>query len=177
METTKRNRTWKEVGCKCNKAMKDVCKCNSLLVAAKWCFFSNLLHRSDIGLWEAAVCYFTMPPIVFRNLVINNGNRHISYESMTLASLQKKLLAFISLMLITCLGTLMQIGECVAIWWRPNFETIMYPYCPPHITKPKVMADTVHNTNHGIVFLLLLHINPLSPLPQSFPCIDFALCL
>ncbi|KAJ1376526.1 NUDIX hydrolase-like domain superfamily [Sesbania bispinosa] len=29
------------------------------------------------------------------------------------------------------------IGECVAIWWRPNFETIMYPYCPPHITKPK----------------------------------------
>ncbi|KAK1267392.1 hypothetical protein QJS04_geneDACA000459 [Acorus gramineus] len=30
-----------------------------------------------------------------------------------------------------------QIGDCVAIWWRPNFETIMYPYCPPHITKPK----------------------------------------
>ncbi|KAG8484190.1 hypothetical protein CXB51_022753 [Gossypium anomalum] len=30
-----------------------------------------------------------------------------------------------------------QIGESVAIWWRPNFETMMYPYCPPHITKPK----------------------------------------
>ncbi|KAG6468241.1 hypothetical protein ZIOFF_072814 [Zingiber officinale] len=30
-----------------------------------------------------------------------------------------------------------QIGECVATWWRPNFETVMYPYCPPHITKPK----------------------------------------
>ncbi|CAN1180576.1 Pre-mRNA cleavage factor Im 25 kDa subunit 2 [Linum perenne] len=30
-----------------------------------------------------------------------------------------------------------QIGECVATWWRPNFETTMYPYCPPHITKPK----------------------------------------
>ncbi|KAL6533146.1 Pre-mRNA cleavage factor Im subunit 2 [Orobanche minor] len=30
-----------------------------------------------------------------------------------------------------------QIGECVAMWWRPNFETIMYPYCPPHITKAK----------------------------------------
>ena len=41
----------------------------------------------------------------------------------------------------SCLITswiLLQIGECVAIWWRPNFETIMYPYCPPHITKPKV---------------------------------------
>lgn len=68
-------------------------------------------------------------------------------------------------MLITFLGTLMQIGECVAIWWRPNFETIMYPYCPPHITKPKVMSDTVYNTNHGILFLLLRNINPLSPLP------------
>ncbi|XP_074365116.1 pre-mRNA cleavage factor Im 25 kDa subunit 2-like [Apium graveolens] len=30
-----------------------------------------------------------------------------------------------------------QIGECVGTWWRPNFETLMYPYCPPHITKPK----------------------------------------
>ncbi|EMS64991.1 Cleavage and polyadenylation specificity factor subunit 5 [Triticum urartu] len=30
-----------------------------------------------------------------------------------------------------------QVGECVAEWWRPNFETVMYPYCPPHITKPK----------------------------------------
>ncbi|XP_047057042.1 uncharacterized protein LOC124663375 [Lolium rigidum] len=30
-----------------------------------------------------------------------------------------------------------QVGECVAVWWRPNFETVMYPYCPPHIAKPK----------------------------------------
>lgn len=30
-----------------------------------------------------------------------------------------------------------QIGECIGMWWRPNFETLMYPYCPPHITKPK----------------------------------------
>jgi cleavage and polyadenylation specificity factor subunit 5 len=32
-----------------------------------------------------------------------------------------------------------QVGECAAMWWRPNFETLLYPYCPPHITKPKVM--------------------------------------
>jgi len=31
----------------------------------------------------------------------------------------------------------------VATWWRPNFETMMYPYCPPHITKPKVVKK--HN--------------------------------
>jgi cleavage and polyadenylation specificity factor subunit 5 len=30
-----------------------------------------------------------------------------------------------------------QIGECAAMWWRPNFETLLYPYSPPHITKPK----------------------------------------
>ncbi|MED6117508.1 Pre-mRNA cleavage factor Im subunit 2, partial [Stylosanthes scabra] len=30
-----------------------------------------------------------------------------------------------------------KIGERVATWWRPNFEDVMYPYCPPHITKPK----------------------------------------
>eukprot|EP00252_Welwitschia_mirabilis_P015849 TRINITY_DN35231_c0_g1_i1.p1 TRINITY_DN35231_c0_g1~~TRINITY_DN35231_c0_g1_i1.p1 ORF type:complete len:200 (+),score=45.78 TRINITY_DN35231_c0_g1_i1:148-747(+) len=30
-----------------------------------------------------------------------------------------------------------QIGECVGVWWRPNFETIMYPYCPPQVKKPK----------------------------------------
>ncbi|PKI45416.1 hypothetical protein CRG98_034221 [Punica granatum] len=37
----------------------------------------------------------------------------------------------------TSVEGILLIGECVAIWWRPNFETVMYPYCPPHITKPK----------------------------------------
>lgn len=30
-----------------------------------------------------------------------------------------------------------EIGDCLATWWRPGFETFMYPYVPPHITKPK----------------------------------------
>ncbi|KAG8935276.1 hypothetical protein FRC01_003026 [Tulasnella sp. 417] len=30
-----------------------------------------------------------------------------------------------------------EIGDCLAQWWRPNFETFMYPYVPPHVTKPK----------------------------------------
>ncbi|KAJ3300630.1 hypothetical protein HK104_009287 [Borealophlyctis nickersoniae] len=32
-----------------------------------------------------------------------------------------------------------EIGELLAVWWRPNFETYMYPYVPAHITKPKEM--------------------------------------
>ncbi|EPQ30791.1 uncharacterized protein PFL1_01692 [Pseudozyma flocculosa PF-1] len=30
-----------------------------------------------------------------------------------------------------------EIGDCLAQWWRPAFETFQYPYVPTHITKPK----------------------------------------
>lgn len=30
-----------------------------------------------------------------------------------------------------------EIGDCLAQWWRPNFETFMYPFVPAHISKPK----------------------------------------
>ena len=29
------------------------------------------------------------------------------------------------------------IGDCLAQWWRPNFETFMYPFVPAHVTRPK----------------------------------------
>eukprot|EP01129_Flabellula_baltica_P000818 TRINITY_DN10769_c0_g1_i1.p1 TRINITY_DN10769_c0_g1~~TRINITY_DN10769_c0_g1_i1.p1 ORF type:complete len:303 (+),score=71.69 TRINITY_DN10769_c0_g1_i1:148-1056(+) len=29
------------------------------------------------------------------------------------------------------------IGDLISTWWRPNFETLVYPYTPPHITEPK----------------------------------------
>jgi len=29
------------------------------------------------------------------------------------------------------------IGECLGTFYRPNFENVFYPYCPPHITRPK----------------------------------------
>jgi len=29
------------------------------------------------------------------------------------------------------------IHSTIAQWWRPNFETFMYPYLPPHVTRPK----------------------------------------
>lgn len=59
----------------------------------------------------------------------------------------------------SCLITFcnLQIGECVAIWWRPNFETVMYPYCPPHITKPKV--NSLQCTES--YFILGLYLIPL----------------
>lgn len=30
-----------------------------------------------------------------------------------------------------------EIGDCLSQWWRPNFETFMYPFVPAHVTRPK----------------------------------------
>eukprot|EP00697_Spironema_sp_BW2_P014590 gnl/Spiro4/5064_TR2525_c0_g1_i1.p1 gnl/Spiro4/5064_TR2525_c0_g1~~gnl/Spiro4/5064_TR2525_c0_g1_i1.p1 ORF type:complete len:252 (+),score=49.28 gnl/Spiro4/5064_TR2525_c0_g1_i1:146-901(+) len=30
-----------------------------------------------------------------------------------------------------------EIGDLLAQWWRPKFEPLIYPYIPPHVTKPK----------------------------------------
>ncbi|KZT60525.1 hypothetical protein CALCODRAFT_107245 [Calocera cornea HHB12733] len=30
-----------------------------------------------------------------------------------------------------------EVDECIARWWRPNFEPFMYPFKPAHVTKPK----------------------------------------
>lgn len=29
------------------------------------------------------------------------------------------------------------VHSTISTWWRPNFETFMYPYLPPHVTRPK----------------------------------------
>eukprot|EP00457_Paulinella_chromatophora_P015150 gb/GEZN01015714.1/.p1 GENE.gb/GEZN01015714.1/~~gb/GEZN01015714.1/.p1 ORF type:complete len:269 (-),score=23.62 gb/GEZN01015714.1/:18-824(-) len=30
-----------------------------------------------------------------------------------------------------------EIAELVATWWRPTFDSPLFPYIPPHVTKPK----------------------------------------
>lgn len=30
-----------------------------------------------------------------------------------------------------------EIADTLAQWWRPNFETFMYPFMPAHVTRPK----------------------------------------
>ncbi|KAK4368605.1 hypothetical protein RND71_012397 [Anisodus tanguticus] len=30
-----------------------------------------------------------------------------------------------------------EVGECLGMWWRPNFETPIYPFMPPDIKRPK----------------------------------------
>ncbi|KAF8393587.1 hypothetical protein HHK36_021831 [Tetracentron sinense] len=30
-----------------------------------------------------------------------------------------------------------EIGECLGMWWKPDFETLLYPYLPPNVKRPK----------------------------------------
>ncbi|KAL3332374.1 hypothetical protein AABB24_032781, partial [Solanum stoloniferum] len=30
-----------------------------------------------------------------------------------------------------------ELGECLGMWWRPDFETLIYPFLPPNIKRPK----------------------------------------
>ncbi|KAJ7955930.1 Pre-mRNA cleavage factor Im subunit like [Quillaja saponaria] len=30
-----------------------------------------------------------------------------------------------------------EVGECLGMWWRPDFETLLYPYLPPNVKRPK----------------------------------------
>ena len=30
-----------------------------------------------------------------------------------------------------------QVADTLAQWWRPSFETFMYPFLPAHVTRPK----------------------------------------
>jgi cleavage and polyadenylation specificity factor subunit 5 len=50
------------------------------------------------------------------------------------------------------------IGDTLAQWWRPNFETFMYPYLPAHVTRPKELKKLY-----------------LIQLPKSSTCLAFPL--
>ena len=55
-----------------------------------------------------------------------------------------------------------QIGDTLAQWWRPNFETFMYPFLPAHVTRPKECKK-----------LYLIHLpksSKLISLPLAFSC-------
>ncbi|GER36033.1 cleavage and polyadenylation specificity factor subunit 5 [Striga asiatica] len=30
-----------------------------------------------------------------------------------------------------------EVGECLGMWWKPDFESVLYPYRPPNMKRPK----------------------------------------
>lgn len=59
----------------------------------------------------------------------------------------------------------LQIGECIAQFWRPGFDALLFPYLPPHITRRKELKK---------VFVVPLpekaffEVRPLLPTPFRF---------
>lgn len=59
-----------------------------------------------------------------------------------------------------------QIGDTLAQWWRPNFETFMYPFLPAHVTRPKECKKLY------FIQLPKSSMSIPSPKPQSRPRAD-----
>ncbi|XP_070490085.1 cleavage and polyadenylation specificity factor subunit 5 isoform X1 [Chironomus tepperi] len=51
------------------------------------------------------------------------------------------------------------VEDTIGNWFRPNFEPPTYPYCPPHITKPK---------EHKRLFLVQLQEKALFAVPKNY---------
>ena len=65
------------------------------------------------------------------------------------------------------------VGDTLAQWWRPNFETFMYPFIPAHVTRPKECkklyfiqlprSSTLHHVSQSTTGLLITCRGPERP--------------
>ncbi|GMH23344.1 hypothetical protein Nepgr_025187 [Nepenthes gracilis] len=60
-----------------------------------------------------------------------------------------------------------EVGECLGIWWRPDFETLFYPYLPPNIKKPKECTK---------LFLVKLPVSRKFIVPKNMKLLAVPLC-
>ncbi|KAK4483675.1 hypothetical protein RD792_010876 [Penstemon davidsonii] len=60
-----------------------------------------------------------------------------------------------------------EIGECLGIWWKPNFEAVSYPYLPPNIQRPKECTK---------LFLVKLPASRRFIVPRNFKILAVPLC-
>ncbi|XP_027902204.1 pre-mRNA cleavage factor Im 25 kDa subunit 1 isoform X2 [Vigna unguiculata] len=40
-------------------------------------------------------------------------------------------------------GSEWEVGECLGMWWRPDFETLLYPFLPPNVKQPKTYGQII----------------------------------
>lgn len=69
-----------------------------------------------------------------------------------------------------------QVGDCLAQWWRPNFETFMYPFIPAHVTRPKECKKLYFiQLPESSMFYYVIAPTSVSPcLPASLPSLYVA---
>ncbi|XP_010433062.1 PREDICTED: pre-mRNA cleavage factor Im 25 kDa subunit 1-like isoform X2 [Camelina sativa] len=61
----------------------------------------------------------------------------------------------------------LEVGECIGMWWRPNFETLMYPFLPPNVKHPKECSK---------LFLVRLPVHQQFVVPKNFKLLAVPLC-
>jgi len=60
-----------------------------------------------------------------------------------------------------------EVGECIGMWWRPDFDTLMYPYLPPNVKKPKECTK---------LFLVKLPASRKFIVPKNYKLLAVPLC-
>ncbi|XP_074280744.1 pre-mRNA cleavage factor Im 25 kDa subunit 1-like [Silene latifolia] len=60
-----------------------------------------------------------------------------------------------------------EVGECLGMWWKPDFETLYYPYLPPNIKSPKECAK---------LYLVKLPVSRKFIVPKNMKLLAVPLC-
>ncbi|XP_015889257.1 pre-mRNA cleavage factor Im 25 kDa subunit 1 [Ziziphus jujuba] len=60
-----------------------------------------------------------------------------------------------------------EVGECLGMWWRPDFETLLYPYLPPNVKRPKECTK---------LFLVKLPVSRKFIVPKNLKLLAVPLC-
>ncbi|KAL9224237.1 hypothetical protein vseg_000297 [Gypsophila vaccaria] len=60
-----------------------------------------------------------------------------------------------------------EVSECLGMWWKPDFETLFYPYLLPNIKSPKECAK---------VFLVKLPVSRKFIVPKNMKLLAVPLC-
>ncbi|KFK29542.1 hypothetical protein AALP_AA7G147500 [Arabis alpina] len=61
----------------------------------------------------------------------------------------------------------LEVGECIGMWWRPNFETLLYPFLPPNVNHPKECTK---------IFLVRPSLNQQFVVPKNYKLLAVPLC-
>ncbi|XP_061359739.1 pre-mRNA cleavage factor Im 25 kDa subunit 1 [Gastrolobium bilobum] len=64
-------------------------------------------------------------------------------------------------------GAEWEVGECLGMWWRPDFEILQYPFLPPNINQPKECTK---------LFLIKLPMSRKFTVPKNLRLLAVPLC-
>ncbi|KAJ0029806.1 hypothetical protein Pint_13444 [Pistacia integerrima] len=60
-----------------------------------------------------------------------------------------------------------EVGECLGMWWKPDFETLLFPYLPPNVKRPKECTK---------LFLVKLPVSQKFIVPNNMKLLAVPLC-